>query len=182
MPKPSNLGFKCHLSLSFWWAVSQNSAMYYCELQGFPIKFLVTHTLKFPQKRFSFVSTKNPKVIIASLEPTFTLNFLAWDFLDLITSLNIRWTIKARSQVTNSWKKTQGPGLLSPMLIQRFFPSSFFHWRYSILNIQVLCKSQFPLQGSKGLNISSPVLSYLSNKLQLSEYCDLHPPLPGTAS
>lgn len=40
-------------------------------------------------------------------------------------------------------------------------------------------ESQFPLQGSTGLNISSPVLSYLSNKLQLSEYCDLHPPLQG---
>ena len=101
----------------------------------------MTHALKFPQKRFSFVSNKNPKVITASLEPTFTLNFLAWDFLDLITSLNVHWTIKPRSQVTNSWRKTQGPGLLSPVLIQRFFSSSFFHWRYSLLNIQVLCKS-----------------------------------------
>lgn len=54
---------------------------------------------------------------------------------------SVHWTIKPRSQVTNSSKKTQGPGLLSPMLIQRFFSSSFFHWRYSLLNIQVLCKS-----------------------------------------
>lgn len=104
------------------------------------------HTLKFTQKRFSLVSTKNPKVISASLEQTFTLNFLAWGFLDLITSLNVHWNYEAQFPGYKFLEKDFLPSFSRPRFVISYADTKVFFLVHSFtedspLNIQGSCKS-----------------------------------------